>query len=122
MRFYRISQLPPTKINLEKVKEDLIEEYKKITDDFTNKDNINKIIDILKDEEQFDANQLQDETITFEQMIIQDGFLPINFDLWLLLVRYEIPAIFISSKLIPETRYNSLEFVCYTNKGEDYVS
>ena len=109
------------KINLEKVKEDLIEEYKKITDDFTNKDNINKIIDILKDEEQFDANQLQDETITFEQMIMQDGFLPINFDLWLLLVRYEIPSIFISSKLIPETRYNSLEFVCYTNKGEDYV-
>ena len=54
-------------------------------------------------------------------MIMQDGFVAINFDLWLLLVRYEIPSIFVSSKLIPETRFNSKEFVCYTDKGSDYV-
>jgi hypothetical protein len=46
-------------------------------------------------------------------MILQDGFIGINFDLWLLLVHYKIPSIFISSKLIPETRFNAKEFVCY---------
>jgi hypothetical protein len=53
--------------------------------------------------------------MTFEQLIIQDGFMAVNFDLWLLLVKYEVPSIFISSKNIPETRYNLKEFVCYTD-------
>jgi hypothetical protein len=76
----------------------------------------------LREEAQFDANQLQDGTMSFEQMIIQDGFVAVNFDLWLLLVNYKIPSIFISSKPIPETRFNSNEFVCYTAPDvKDYV-
>ena len=60
--------------------------------------------------------------MTFEQMIQQDGFIAINFDLWLLLVNYKIPSIFISSKPIAETRFNTNEFVCYTeNNVKDYV-
>ena len=55
-------------------------------------------------------------------MIIHDGFVAINFDLWLLLVNYKIPSIFISSKKIPETRFNENEFVCYTEPDvQDYV-
>ena len=103
------------KITIEQIKDNLIEEYSNLTDAFTNEDRINKIIDILREESQFDANQLQDETMNFEQMISNNGFIAVNFDLWLLLVRYKIPSIFISSKLIPETRYNSQQFVCYTN-------
>ena len=34
-----------------------------------------------------------------------------------MLVYYKIPCIFISSKLIPETRFNAQEFVCYTEKN-----
>jgi hypothetical protein len=60
---------------------------------------------------------LQDGTITFEQMILQDGFIGINFDLLLLLVHYKITSIFISSKVIPETRFNAKEFVCYTESN-----
>ena len=33
-----------------------------------------------------------------------------------MLVKYEIPSIFISSKEIPETRFNKNEFVCYMNE------
>ena len=116
-----VEEFKNKKITVEEVKENLLEEYGKITDDFTNRDSINKVIDILREEAQFDANQLQDATMNFEQMIMQSGFIAVNFDLWLLLVRYEIPSIFISSKLIPETRYNSQEFVCYTDKGSDFV-
>ncbi len=109
-------------LTLEEVKDDLLEIYSSLTDEFKNQDRINKIVDILREEAQFDANQLQDGTMSFEQMIIQDGFVAINFDLWLLLVSYKIPSIFISSKPIPETRFNFNEFVCYTEEGvTDYV-
>ena len=109
-------------LTLEEVKEDLINIYRDLTDNFKNKDRINKIIDILREESQFDANQLQDGTMTFEQMIIHDGFVAINFDLWLLLVNYKIPSIFISSKKIPETRFNENVFICYTESNtEEYV-
>jgi hypothetical protein len=100
---------------IEQLKYDLIEQYKNITNDFTNT-NYNKIItDILREEGQIDANQLLDETINFEIMILNDGFIPTNFDIRLLLIKYEIPSFFISKKLLPETRFNSKEFVCYTN-------
>jgi hypothetical protein len=105
-------------LNIEDVKEDLIEAYSNLTDNFTNQNRINKIIDVLREEAQFDANQLQDNTIKFDQMIYHDGFVAVNFDLWLLLVKYKIPSVFISSKLIPETRYNLSEFVCYTNMDD----
>jgi hypothetical protein len=74
---------------------------------------VNKIIHILKEEGQYDANQLLEGTMNFEQMIMHDGFGAVNFDLWLLLFKYEIPSIFISSKEIPETRFNRKAFVCY---------
>ena len=107
-------------LTMEDIKDALIEEYKLLTDNYKNKIKINTIINILREEGQFDANQLQDESINFEQLILQEGFGAVNFDLWILLVKYEIPSIFISSKEIPETRFNKNEFVCYMDeKHED---
>jgi len=118
-----IKEVKGLQLKIEDLKEQLIEEYARITEDFTNKERINNIIDILREEAQFDANQLQDDGITFEQMILQDGFIAINFDLWLLLVKNEIPSIFISNKPINETRFNSYEFVCYKkdDNNNDFV-
>ena len=109
-----VKEVKKIDLNIEDVKDDLVDIYSNLTLNFKDKNRINTIINILREEAQFDANQLQDGTITFEQMILQDGFIAINFDLWLLLVHYKIPSIFISSKLIPETRFNAKEFVCYT--------
>ena len=108
-----VKEIKKQDLNVEKVKDDLVDIYSNLTSNFKDKNRINTIINILREEAQFDADQLQDGTITFEQMILQDGFIGINFDLWLLLVHYKIPSIFISSKLIPETRFNAKEFVCY---------
>jgi len=117
-----VKEINKKDLTVKEVKDDLFEIYSNLTDKFTNKERINTIIDVLKEEAQFDANQLQDETMNFEQMIKQDGFVAVNFDLWLLLVYYKIHSIFISSKTIPETRFNSREFVCYTEPGvTDYV-
>jgi hypothetical protein len=100
-------------LTMEEIKDALIDEYRLLTDNYKNQKRINNIINILREEGQFDANQLQDETINFEQLILQEGFGAVNFDMWILLVKYEIPSIFISSKEIPETRFNKKEFVCY---------
>jgi hypothetical protein len=100
-------------VSMEEIKDVLIGEYKKLTEEYKNLERINTIIDILREEGQFDANQLQDETMNFEQLILQEGFGAVNFDLWILLVKYEIPSIFISSKVIPETNFTKQQFLCY---------
>jgi hypothetical protein len=113
-----ISEFKKKNVTIEELKDALLEEYSKLTDNFTNQYRIQQIIDILREEAQYDANQLLDNTMTIEQMILNDGFVAVNFDLWILLVKYQIPSFFISSKFIPETRYNLHEFVCYTQKDE----
>ena len=52
-------------------------------------------------------------------MILQEGFGAVSFDMWILLVKYEIPSIFISSKVIPETIFKNKEFVCYLDDKHD---
>ena len=105
-------------ITVEEIKDVLIDEYKSLTEDYKNPQKINTIIDILREEGQFDANQLQDDTMNFEQMILQEGFGAVNFDLWILLVKYEIPSIFISSKVIPESNFKKKQFVCFQDDQE----
>jgi hypothetical protein len=117
-----VEKINKTVLTVEKVKDDLLEIYSNLTNNFKDQERIDKIIDVLREEAQFDANQLQDGSISFEQMIMHEGFVAVNFDLWLLLVNYKIPSIFISSKSIPETRFNFTEFVCYTeNNVKEYV-
>ena len=106
-------------LTIEEIKDALIDEYKLLTDSYKDVKKIATIINILREEGQFDANQLQDKTMNFEQMILHEGFGAVSFDMWILLVKYEIPSIFISSKVIPETRFKNKEFVCYLDDKHD---
>jgi PII-like signaling protein len=114
-----VKEIKNVDLTIEQVKEDLLKMYSDLTNKFTNKDRIDTIVNILREEAQFDANQLQDGTMTFSEMIMQDGFIGINFDLWLLLVHYKIQSIFISKKVLPETRFNLFEFVCYKDETDN---
>ena len=102
-------------LTIQELKTQLINEYNMLTSNFTNEARIHKILDIFKEESQFDISPLQNRTTNFERIINSDTFIAVNFDLWLLFSYYKTPVIFISSKLIPETRYNYNEFVCYMN-------
>ena len=108
-----VNEIKRITLTMEQIKEDLMNEYMRLTDNYSNRSKINTIINILREEGQYDANQLLDGTLNFEQMILHEGFYAVNFDLWILLVKYKIPSIFISSKPIPETRFNRTGFVCY---------
>jgi len=117
-----IYELQGKNITIEEIKDDLIDEYSKLTNKFSDKERFIKIIDILKEEGQFDANQLIDGSMNLEQLISHDGFLATTFDLWILLAKYKIPSILISTKNIAETRYRFKEFVCYEdNTNNEYV-
>ena len=107
---------------VEEIKYELIDEYMRLCENYKNTGRLSKIIHILTEEGQIDAYQIQEGTLNFEQMILNDAYYIVNFDLWILLAKYEIPSIFISSKEIPETRYNKNEFVCYTiTDAKEYV-
>jgi len=105
-----VNEIKRINLTMNQVKEDLMDEYKRLTDNYSNRNKINTIINILREEGQYDANQLLDGTLNFEQMILHEG----------LLVKYKIPSIFISSKPIPETRFNRTEFVCYMDDENSY--
>jgi hypothetical protein len=107
---------------VEEIKYELIDEYMRLCENYKNNGKLLKIINILTEEGQIDAHQIQEGTLNFKQMILNDGYYLVNFDLWILLSKFEIPSMFISSKEIPETRYNKHEFVCYTlSDVKEYV-
>jgi len=117
-------------ITIEDVKSDLVDEYKRLVtkpDDenegelIIDIDRNQKIIDFLNDEGQYDVKQLVSRAMTFEQMIFQDGFTPVNFDLWILLNKYQIPSIMISNSPLPETNRQRTEFVCYNSDDGLYA-
>jgi hypothetical protein len=78
-------------------------------------------MDLIKDEGQYEANQILKNAITVEHMILQDGFNPVSFDLWILMNKYQIPSILISDTEIPETNRKRNEFVCYKGNDDIYV-
>jgi hypothetical protein len=112
-----VEEIHGNKITIQNVKDDLIGEYKKLTNNFREKDRFNKIIDILKEESQTDVIKILEGFTTLEQIIIQENFSPVNFDLWLLLVKYKIPSFLISSRTLPESRFNDNIFLCYKEDG-----
>jgi hypothetical protein len=123
-----VKQFKDETVTIETIKSDLIDEYKRlitIPDEenegefIINNDRNTKIMDLIKDEGQYDAKQILEGVITVEHMILQDGFSPVSFDLWILMNKYQIPSILISDKAIPETNRKRNEFICYKSGNDD---
>ena len=101
------------KITIKRLKELLVSEYERYTDNMENYSRMKNLISALNEEGQIDTNQLQDRTMNFDELIMNEGFIPTNLDLWILLNRLKIPSLFISIKFIAETRFNKKEFITY---------
>jgi hypothetical protein len=103
----------------DEIKEELIEEYRKYTNNFE-KSLIDKISDIFIEEGKEDGEKLN--KINLVDFIVNDQYCFTNFDLWLLLNKYKIPSIFISTFHIPESRFTTNQFVCYSNEiDKEYI-
>ena len=100
-------------ITITQVKDKLKLEYIKLTDKLKSAKKIERLLTILRDENQGfirDIN-INREDMTFEKMIDLDEFNTVNFDLWLLLNRYEIPSIMISKNDFRQSNNNVM--VCW---------
>jgi len=104
------------------IKNILLEEYIRYING--NRDNLHKIADILREQSKNkQGNNIKNGTLDIETLIMTSDYFITNFDLWILLTKFKIPSIFISTFNIPETRFTEHEFVCYTGSKEsnEYV-
>ena len=56
---------------------------------------------------------MKNNIITFKDFIYNDNYFLTTLDIWLFIEKYKIPTVFISSKTLLQTQYNSQIFVGY---------
>uniref|UniRef100_A0A6C0LK88 Uncharacterized protein n=1 Tax=viral metagenome TaxID=1070528 RepID=A0A6C0LK88_9ZZZZ len=99
------------------IKKDLVSEYNKYLSKYGD-----KIIDILIEEGKRNSGfKVKNREITFIDFILEESYYLTTFDYWLLFVRYEIPAMFISTTPILETNYEEQVFVCNGDTEDKFV-
>jgi hypothetical protein len=97
------------------IKNVLFEEYKKYLNNY-----YNKIVDILIEEgKKTLGEQLKNEMITFGDFLYNDNYFLSPFDIWLLVNKYKIPTIFLSSYNLLQTSYEKNIFVAYSDNIDD---
>ena len=111
--FYFISELLKRIYNIDTdvstLKNELYNEYLKYLDNYKD-----SIIDILIIEgKKTLGDQVKNNIINFKDFIYNDNYFLTTLDIWLFIEKYKIPSVFISSKTLLQTQYNSQLFVGY---------
>ena len=111
--FFFISELLKRIYNIDTdistLKNELYMEYVKYLDNYKD-----SIIDILIIEgKKTLGDQVKNNIITFKDFIYNDNYFLTTLDIWLFIEKYKIPTVFISSKTLLQTQYNSQIFVGY---------
>ena len=97
------------------IREDLLESYQPYLLQFQT-----KILDILKiEKKEALCNQVLQGTLTFENMIMNDAYFLSLFDLWILVQKYQLPTVFMSTYKLLETNSISKIMVGFQNNEKD---
>ena len=100
------------------IKNELYKEYQIYLDNGQR----DKLIDILILEgKKTLGDQVKAQTLMFDDFIYASNYFLTPLDLWLLVNKYQIPTIFISSKNILQTNHTKQTFVAFSN-NDDYAS
>jgi hypothetical protein len=106
-------------LTVSNLKKTLIAEYKKYIS--IDKSFYDKIVDILIIEGKKTLGDLvKSGLLDFFYFISNENYFLTTLDLWVLILKYEIPTIFISQKWILQTQYNRNIFVGYGNIGDSF--
>ena len=104
-----IEKFTGEKLYINIIKQILFEEYKKYLPN-----SVEKIVDILIIEgKKYLGDKVKGGLLTFAEFLYSDNYFLTPLDIWLLVNKYKIPTIFISSKNILQTNYNKNTFVAY---------
>jgi hypothetical protein len=105
------------KLQINQVKNELFEEYKKYIEKY-----IDKITNILILEgKKTLGDQVHAGTLSFSSFIYTDNYFLSPFDLWLLVTKYEIPTIFVCQKYILQTKYEKHQFLAYGDEKDKFA-
>ena len=105
------------RLTINQIKNELYDEYEKHLPQYAD-----KIIDILIIEgKKTLGDQVQSKALSFLNLIYTDNYFLTTFDIWLLILKYKIPTIFISQKWILQTNYEEHQFVAYGDKDDKFV-
>ena len=105
------------KLQINQVKNELYEEYKKYIEKY-----IDKITNILILEgKKTLGDQVHAGTLSFSSFIYTDNYFLTPFDLWLLVTKYEIPTIFVCQKFLLQTKYEKHQFLGYGNDKDKFA-
>ena len=105
------------KFTISQIKNQLFDEYKMYLGEY-----INKIVDILILEgKKTLGDQVHAGILSFANLVYTENYFLTTFDLWLLVVKYKIPTIFISQKTILQTNHEKTEFVGYGNREDSFA-
>jgi hypothetical protein len=98
------------RLEMNVIKTILFDEYKKYLTDFTD-----KIIDILIIEgKKHLGDKVRANFLTFAEFLYNDNYFLTTLDLWLLVNKYKVSTIFISSKNLLQANYDNNIFVAYS--------
>ena len=103
-------------LNINDIKNELLEEYKKYIPKYEK-----QIIEILiKEGKKLLGQKVKSKVLSFDNLIFTDNYFLTTLDYWLLIEKYQIPTIFLSSKIILETN-EKYQFVAYGNREEKFA-
>jgi len=102
------------RIEINRIKNILYDEYKKYLSQYSE-----KIIDILIIEgKKYLCDQVKAGLLSFENLIYSENYFLTTLDFWLLVDKYKIPTIFISSKYLLQTNYEKNIFLGYGDAND----
>jgi hypothetical protein len=105
------------KFSVNDIKKVLYQEYTKYLEDFSY-----QIIDILILEgKQTLGRQVKSEELSFIDFITTDNYFLTALDIWLLVQKFQIPTIFISTTKLLETNNKEIFFIGYGEENDDFA-
>jgi hypothetical protein len=112
-----IEQFTGEKHQMNGIKKELVREYNKYINEHGD-----KILDMLIQEGKPNSvYQVKGGTLLFGNMILANNYHLTTLDLWLLVSKYKIPTIFISTKTLLQTNYEKRIFVGFGEKDDKFA-
>jgi hypothetical protein len=104
-------------LSIEGIKLELLDAYNQYLEKYEK-----QIIDVLISEGKKSlGDKVKNNTLTFRNLIYSDEYFITNLDIWVLLKKYNIPSILISSKNILQTNNTKNIFVCNGETSDNFV-
>jgi hypothetical protein len=112
-----INKVKGINLTLSQLKNKLLEEYVKYLIRFEG-----QIIDILIEEgKKTLGDQVKAGTLSFQNFIFTESYFITNFDIWIMLEKYDIPSMLISSKTLLETNHAKNVFVMNGSDRSEFI-